>query len=58
MKINNLNSDKLAINQQLLLPKTKKTDGEKTYTVKKGDTLSQIAYDNKILLLNLKKQII
>lgn len=55
MKINNLNSDKLAINQQLLLPKTKKTDGEKTYTVKKGDTLSQIAYDNKITTSELKK---
>lgn len=55
MKINNLNSDKLAINQQLLLPKTKKTDGEKTYTVKSGDTLSQIAYDNKITTSELKK---
>lgn len=55
MKINNLNSDKLAINQQLLLPKTKKADGEKTYTVKKGDTLSQIAYDNKITTSELKK---
>lgn len=55
MKINNLNSDKLAINQQLLLPKTKKADGEKTYTVKSGDTLSQIAYDNKITTSELKK---
>lgn len=55
MKINNLNTDKLTINQQLLLPKTKKTDGEKTYTVKKGDTLSQIAYDNKITTSELKK---
>ena len=55
MKINNLNTDKLTINQQLLLPKTKKTDGEKTYTVKSGDTLSQIAYDNKITTSELKK---
>lgn len=55
MKINNLNSDKLTINQQLLVPKTKKTDGEKTYTVKSGDTLSQIAYDNKITTSELKK---
>lgn len=55
MKINNLNSDKLTINQQLLVPKTKKTGGEKTYTVKKGDTLSQIAYDNKITTSELKK---
>ena len=55
MKINNLNTDKLTINQQLLLPKTKKTDGKETYTVKKGDTLSQIAYDNKITTSELKK---
>lgn len=55
MKINNLNTDKLTINQQLLLPKTKKTNAEKTYTVKKGDTLSQIAYDNKITTSELKK---
>ena len=55
MKINNLNTDKLTINQQLLLPKTKKTSAEKTYTVKSGDTLSQIAYDNKITTSELKK---
>lgn len=55
MKINNLNTDKLTINQQLLLPKTKKTEAEKTYTVKKGDTLSQIAYNNKITTSELKK---
>ena len=55
MKINNLSSDKLTINQQLLLPKAKNTGAEKTYTVKSGDTLSQIAYDNKISTSELKK---
>lgn len=53
-KINNLTSDKLTINQQLFLPKNSSTNASKTYVVKKGDTLSEIAYDNNITTQELK----
>ena len=55
--INNLSSSTLKINQQLFIPKTKESTetAPKTYVVKKGDTLSEIAYDNGITLKSLKE---
>ena len=53
--INNLKTDKLSINQQLLIPKNKKSSvNSNTYVVKKGDTLWDIANEYNTTVSELK----
>lgn len=58
-KVNNLNSDKLTVNQQIFIPKNQdsgiKTTGEINYIVQKGDNLWAIANKYDISIDNLKK---
>ena len=54
---NNLSSNNLSINQQILIPKEQKVDLSNTYTVKSGDTLYGIARNynttvNELMMLN------
>lgn len=54
---NNLSSNNLSINQQILIPKEEKVDLTNTYTVKSGDTLYSIArkYNttvNELMMIN------
>ena len=54
---NNLSSNNLSINQQLLIPKKEKVDLSNTYTVRSGDTLYSIARNynttvNELMMLN------
>lgn len=53
--INKLNSSMLKINQELLVPKTSQSNSNKTYTVKKGDTLWDIAKANNTTVDKIKK---
>ncbi len=53
--VNNLTSDKLSINQQLLIPKNEKLSvNSNTYVVKKGDTLWDIANEYNTTVSELK----
>ncbi|MBE6138785.1 MAG: LysM peptidoglycan-binding domain-containing protein [Firmicutes bacterium] len=54
---NNLSSNNLSINQQILIPKKEEADLSNTYTVKSGDTLYSIARNynttvNELMSLN------
>lgn len=53
--INKLNSSMLKINQELFVPKPSQSNSNKTYTVKKGDTLWDIAKANNISVDKIKK---
>ena len=50
--VNNLTSNTLSINQELIIPKT--TDTTKTYTVKSGDTLYSIARKYNVSVNDIK----
>lgn len=54
-KANNLATNTLQIGQSLKIPNQKTTTSQKTYTVKKGDTLYKIALQNNISVDALKK---
>lgn len=56
--INNLKSDKLTINQQLFIPKTNNsgTKNDNIYTVKKGDTLYDIAEKYNVSINDIKEK--
>lgn len=56
--INNLKSDNLTINQQLFIPKTNNsgTKNDNIYTVKKGDTLYDIAEKYNVSINDIKEK--
>lgn len=56
--INNLKSDKLTINQQLFIPKNDNSSTSKSniYTVKKGDTLYDIAEKYNVSINDIKNK--
>lgn len=56
MNINNLTSNSLTINQQILVPKTNQIEQSDMYTVKSGDTLYDIAKKYGITLDELKQE--